>query len=568
MASVVPCNPPGVVAIVSCFLLAFSYHIVGYDEWGLMYNKISRATDAEAYSTGHYFTDVAHAFHLYPKWMQTVSYSSSSSPLLIRAGGGAGVACDGDAASASAGGAGADLGVEVTFEYTLNSEDLFDIYNLYKQEYGSSFSTNARSVLRDVGARFKAVNYFKENIAPLKLASGLGVAGNETDIVENQKCNSLLDCIGCQDWNNVDADGACTEAGHEARAWDRGGCDGGTSLIKNLWERNGGASAAQCVPTGTSGTEDPVLDHAVCTQKVMCDEATGTCLEGRTVIEEAMRKALAEDMKRKPDNREQAYKRGGATLRSLTIHRVTFPTNAGKELEQQILQAELTRLETKKTQEDKKVKRVKLDGENKVAQMNEAHKAEKRIFTEETGLSIAKINKEVVNITSMTDLLVKEVEAAGAKNVVEYKAETKKEKAEKERRIEDMKAKTILEVNKIKAKIIETTANKRAEITQINANAQAEAVGVLAQATKKARDEMTAAITTAFKNLADNNGDVKLTVAQINQLEWIDMMGKHNADKLFIDLHKPTSLFLEGQQADHWEAVTETPNPSPAPGTG
>ena len=104
---------------------------MSFSQWGLKYNKISRATDSDAYETGHYFTDVAHAFHLYPKWMQHIAYSEASSPLLIRAGGGAAIACDSDTGSSSGGGAGADLGVEVTFEYTLNPEDLFDIYNLY-----------------------------------------------------------------------------------------------------------------------------------------------------------------------------------------------------------------------------------------------------------------------------------------------------------------------------------------------------------------------------------------------------------------------------------------------------
>ena len=253
-----------------------------------------------------------------------------------------------------------------------------------------------------------------------------------------------------------------------------------------------------------------------------------------------------------PDDRP--YQRGGATLRSLTIHRVTFPTNAGKELEQQILAAELKRLDTLMTKEQKKVEKVKLDGKNTIAQKQKRHEAKKLNFTAQTGFLIAKINKGVVATTSETERLVKVVTAEGDKNVTEFKADTKVKRAELERKIEEKKAETILKVNEIQSETIKITAAKRAEVTEINAQAQAQAIKTLADAEHKARDTMTDAIKTVFTALKDHTLGFK--PQDINELEWIDMMAKHSADRLFIDLHKPTALFLAGQQEDYWESVT------------
>ena len=254
-----------------------------------------------------------------------------------------------------------------------------------------------------------------------------------------------------------------------------------------------------------------------------------------------------------PDDRP--YQRGGATLRSLTIHRVTFPTNAGKELEQQILAAELKRLDTLMTKEQKKVEKVKLDGKNTIAQKQKRHEAKKLNFTAQTGFLIAKINKGVVATTSETERLVKVVTAGGGKNVTEFKADTKVKRAELERKIEEKKAETILKVNEIQSETIKITAAKRAEVTEINAQAQAQAIKTLADAEHNARVTMTGAIKTVFMNLK-NHPALGFQPEDINELEWIDMMAKHSADRLFIDLHKPTALFLAGQQEDYWESVT------------
>ena len=113
-------------------------------------------------------------------------------------------------------GVGADvkLMVEVALEYTLNSADLFDIYTPYKKEYGKSFETNARAVIRDVGSRFTANNYFKENTVP---------SANATWDLGNVKCATTADCVGCT-WAELDPlTGACAPGARSGGMWRRGG---------------------------------------------------------------------------------------------------------------------------------------------------------------------------------------------------------------------------------------------------------------------------------------------------------------------------------------------------------
>ena len=157
------CLVASILIIVVSIVIATTFDVVGYEQVGLMVNEFSyKVVDKKAFETGSHATGLGRTFILFKKTIHITD---------MRASGGAEKQSEniGSASSNPDGGPitirtidGQMIDIEVSVQYTLNTEKLYELYVRYGLKYNDFATSILRSKCRDVAANFKA-NVFFEN---------------------------------------------------------------------------------------------------------------------------------------------------------------------------------------------------------------------------------------------------------------------------------------------------------------------------------------------------------------------------------------------------------------------
>eukprot|EP00949_MAST-11_sp_MAST-11-sp1_P002397 g2397.t1 len=163
------CGVCGVVAIVSIFLIAFSFYIIDYDEYGLKVNAYSwHLIDEEVYDSGRHFTGLGVAFQKFKKNVIYIDFvgneedenvdkdendddvgsqaAETSGPITIRT-------SDGQR-----------VDISLSLEYSVDKDKLANLYRSYGTEYDEFLVAMMRARIRDEGAKFSSTQLFTSRI--------------------------------------------------------------------------------------------------------------------------------------------------------------------------------------------------------------------------------------------------------------------------------------------------------------------------------------------------------------------------------------------------------------------
>jgi regulator of protease activity HflC (stomatin/prohibitin superfamily) len=146
---------------ISVLLLGFSFSTLGPLEAGVLRNTLTSQIDEETvYLQGRHFTGLMSSFVRYPTTLQTIYF-------------GAGEGADAGILNAATNG-GLKMGLEISFQYRLQVENLVPLYRRYETNYKSKFITIAESKLKEmVGGEFIPEDYYtqRERVAEVLQAA-------------------------------------------------------------------------------------------------------------------------------------------------------------------------------------------------------------------------------------------------------------------------------------------------------------------------------------------------------------------------------------------------------------
>ena len=150
------------VLTVISIILATMFDVVGYDQVGLLVDEFSRKVldGGKTYETGQHITGLGKTFILFNKTIHTIDMRFE--------GGGSASDNVGGAASNPNGGPvtirtidGQMIDIELSVQYRLDTEKLYDLYKAYGLEYNDFATSIVRSKSRDEAANHPANAFFK-----------------------------------------------------------------------------------------------------------------------------------------------------------------------------------------------------------------------------------------------------------------------------------------------------------------------------------------------------------------------------------------------------------------------
>ena len=137
------------VAIVSIGIGA-GFVYVPLERWGLLVNAYSKEVDPKALPSGAYGVYWAHQIYDFPRSIEVINftepYTGSGDDRVLRL-----------TASDSA-----TVELAMSFSYQLEPEHLHTLYKVFGMNWKTSIQGNSRSMLRDEGAKFAALDYVQE----------------------------------------------------------------------------------------------------------------------------------------------------------------------------------------------------------------------------------------------------------------------------------------------------------------------------------------------------------------------------------------------------------------------
>jgi hypothetical protein len=140
------CCVCGCVTLLLVLLMSFSS--LEFNEYGLDYSSISKSADPTPYSGGIHFLGVGHHFILFPKTVQTLEFSdeklANGPPITSRT-------FDG-----------LEVTLEISFQYKLIYEHLFDLYMTYGEDYQRFYTNIAVDILTDAATNYTAYDFFMD----------------------------------------------------------------------------------------------------------------------------------------------------------------------------------------------------------------------------------------------------------------------------------------------------------------------------------------------------------------------------------------------------------------------
>ena len=162
------CVVLSLMLFVSSFLVGFSWRILDYDMIGLKVNEISRAVvERKAYDSGRHFVGLGNVFERFKKSQREIVFlvddperneddkdnddpgsaaGDTRGPITVRT-------KDGQR-----------LDIEITFQFVIDKEKLYELYTTYGMEYVSIIVAVARARVRDIGSLYGSTDYFERRI--------------------------------------------------------------------------------------------------------------------------------------------------------------------------------------------------------------------------------------------------------------------------------------------------------------------------------------------------------------------------------------------------------------------
>ena len=139
------------VVITSIVLISTSFVYVPLEHWGLRVNSISKEIDPTPLESGSYGMSLGMEVYKFPRSLETINfmtdYSDSSSD---------------DKVLRLTGSDSASILLQISFSYTLIPEALSELYKVHGFNWKASIKSNARSLLRDAGSKYAALDYVKD----------------------------------------------------------------------------------------------------------------------------------------------------------------------------------------------------------------------------------------------------------------------------------------------------------------------------------------------------------------------------------------------------------------------
>ncbi|KAL4493157.1 hypothetical protein ABPG72_003242 [Tetrahymena utriculariae] len=141
------CGACCIISTVTLVIMIFSsFASLEVNEYGLDYSYISKSIGKKAYPGGIHFLGVGHSFIKYPKTVLNLDYSNHEGadypPLKSRTSDGL------------------EVILEISFQYKLEYESLYDLFHLYKDNYSKIFSSIAVNTLTQTATYYTAYNFF------------------------------------------------------------------------------------------------------------------------------------------------------------------------------------------------------------------------------------------------------------------------------------------------------------------------------------------------------------------------------------------------------------------------
>lgn len=138
-----------IISAITLFILILnSFSSLEFNDYGLDYSGITKGINPSPYTAGIYFLGIGHSFIKFPKTVQTLEFSkertASSGPLQSRTSDGL------------------EVILEISFQYKLNYEGIFNLYMSYGPEYSKIFDRMAIDVLTDLATNYTAYDFFME----------------------------------------------------------------------------------------------------------------------------------------------------------------------------------------------------------------------------------------------------------------------------------------------------------------------------------------------------------------------------------------------------------------------
>lgn len=128
-------------------LIAMSFSILEVDEYGLDYSWISQSVSNTSYNSGWHFLGVGHHFVRFPKVVQTIEFSKTDKeadwPSLT-----------------SRTNDGLEVTLEVSFQYMLQAEKIYDLYMNFGESYKNVFIREAIEVITTAATNYSAYGFF------------------------------------------------------------------------------------------------------------------------------------------------------------------------------------------------------------------------------------------------------------------------------------------------------------------------------------------------------------------------------------------------------------------------
>jgi regulator of protease activity HflC (stomatin/prohibitin superfamily) len=142
----------GTCCCCTCFcsflLIIFGFATLEATEFGLNYSWISKSISPNVKENGLYFIGIGHSFIKFPKTVQTIEFSNSKT------------ANQGPIQSRTSDGL--EVTLEISFQYILQKDQIYNLYTKYGGGYNYIFQNIAIHILTEEATKYTAYNFFMD----------------------------------------------------------------------------------------------------------------------------------------------------------------------------------------------------------------------------------------------------------------------------------------------------------------------------------------------------------------------------------------------------------------------
>ena len=133
---------------ISFLLIIFGFSSLEATEFGLNYSWISKSISPKVKENGLYFIGIGHSFIKFPKTVQTIEFSNQKT------------ANKGPIQSRTSDGL--EVTLEISFQYILKKDKIYELYSKYGKNYDYIFQNIAVHILTEEATKYTAYNFFMD----------------------------------------------------------------------------------------------------------------------------------------------------------------------------------------------------------------------------------------------------------------------------------------------------------------------------------------------------------------------------------------------------------------------